>query len=440
MNPQHTPQKTRGYHPEQLEIVASNVWKGVGGNFAVSLATFWLLFDSTPTLWLSLWFAPLILIQALWIVTGLRLSTGSSSKEQNKRAREFISVVILGGLFMGLGAWLATLFASQTTQLLIIAMFVGNTSAAIPTLSFIPTAFRAYTLGLMILQAGAAAASGIQTHIVLSPLLLIYITIIIQAGKEFNKSLLRSLELADSLRSEKEKAEQKHKARFEYIANLPHEVRTPLNAIMGFAQLMDYDQSLNADQRENAREIQKAGAHLLDVLNDLITLAELEDDRSDAKIEPMLIRQIFGEYEIIATPFAKKYQVSLSFDLESCAQNAMLRANAERLSEIMLAYISNAAKFNQPGGKIRIYAEKRPDNKVRLNVADDGQGIDEELQPKLFMPFERLGATEADVEGTGMGLVIVKRLAEIMGASVGFTSKSGEGSTFWIETTYSEGS
>ena len=227
----------------------------------------------------------------------------------------------------------------------------------------------------------------------------------------------------------KEVAEQANRSKSEFLSSMSHELRTPLNAILGFAQLFDLDTNLTRDQRDNINEIQKAGSHLLQLVGEVLDLAKIESGRMDMQYEGFdpieLIRDCVG---LVQTQVdARGIEIVL---LEPSSNSVGVYADRRRVKQVLLNLLSNAVKYNVENGKIYIKTETVGDTCYKISVTDTGRGISDELQKSLFQPFNRLGAESSDIEGSGVGLVISKRLVEQMGGAMEFDSTVGEGSTF----------
>ncbi len=238
--------------------------------------------------------------------------------------------------------------------------------------------------------------------------------------------------LAD-LKTEKERAEGASRAKSEFLASMSHELRTPLNAILGFSQLVASDSQLPADTRDLAREIEGAGQHLLELIGDLLDLARIEAGRMEIGHEMVPIAPLLRECHALALQLAKERAISVEFDHASCARTAV-HADRMRLKQVLLNLISNAVKYNRMRGTLHVgCAVDAASGRLRLAVRDTGKGLSAESLARLFAPFERLGAERGAIQGTGIGLVISRHLARMMGGDIGVASEVGVGSRFWIE-------
>jgi len=212
-----------------------------------------------------------------------------------------------------------------------------------------------------------------------------------------------------------------------------HELRTPLNVILGFTELLQDDPSapINEDQRESLDHIFSAGKYLLTLINEILDLSKIESKQIDIKLEPIDIIQAITQATDLMTPQANNAHIKFITHLPEF-EPLFVIADQSRLNQVINNLLTNAIKYNRPEGSVTIDLSEM-NNQVRISVTDTGLGIPDEMLPKLFEPFNRLGAEQRDIEGTGIGLTITKMLIEMMNGRIGLDSHSDKGCTFWIE-------
>jgi PAS domain S-box-containing protein len=234
----------------------------------------------------------------------------------------------------------------------------------------------------------------------------------------------------EAVRAARAEAERANRAKSEFLSRMSHELRTPLNAVLGFGQLLEME-DLEARERESVEQIVRAGRHLLDLINEVLDISRIEAGTLTISLEPVDLVSGLSDVLALARPLAQEQGIELVADFDS-SDEPYVHADRQRLRQVLLNLLSNALKYNRPEGTARVWVEREGDL-VRINVADSGYGIPEEKLGQLFQPFERLGAEQSAVEGTGLGLALSKRLVEAMGGTIGVDSTPGEGSTFFVE-------
>jgi PAS domain S-box-containing protein len=239
---------------------------------------------------------------------------------------------------------------------------------------------------------------------------------------------------ADELRRAHLIAESASAAKSEFLASMSHELRTPLNAILGFAQLLQRDKKTPLTERQHSKvdHILKGGEHLLRLIDDVLDLARIEAGRVTISLEPVDVGQVLQEVRATLEPMASRPEVELTLD-DSASPYARVVADRVRFAQVLMNFGSNAIKYGKKRGRVRFVVSRPQAGTLRINVVDDGHGIPPERQGKLFEPFQRAGQELGPIEGTGIGLMICKRLANSMGGQVGFKSEAGIGSEFWID-------
>ncbi len=213
-----------------------------------------------------------------------------------------------------------------------------------------------------------------------------------------------------------------------FLSRVSHELRTPLNAVLGFAQLLEIDLS-GTHQEESVGHVLRAGRHLLGLIDDVLDISRIEAGELAVSLEPISVPSMVGEACSVMAPIADAARVTLHLDGATGA--CWAQADSQRLRQILLNLITNAVKYNRPGGQVRLSWQTRGEEVV-VAVSDDGPGIPVELRGRLFTPFDRLGAEATTVQGSGVGLAVSRSLAELMHGTVRFAPRGGNGSVFTV--------
>ena len=234
------------------------------------------------------------------------------------------------------------------------------------------------------------------------------------------------------LEAAKSVAEKANLAKSDFLSSMSHELRTPLGAILGFAQLMESaTPAPTPTQRRSINQILQGGWYLLELINEILDLALIESGKLSLSLEPISLPDVMRECEAMIEPQSKKRAVSVSFpnfDLPYFVQ-----ADRTRVKQVLINLLSNAVKYNKVNGSVTVTCSMPTAERIRISVEDTGDGISPEKITQLFQPFNRLGQETKDQEGTGIGLVMTKRLIELMGGEIGLESTLGKGSIFWVE-------
>ena len=227
-------------------------------------------------------------------------------------------------------------------------------------------------------------------------------------------------------------AEKANLAKSDFLSSMSHELRSPLNAILGFAQLMDSDSPPpNPAQKGSIDQILHAGWYLLELINEILDLAVVESGRLALSLEPVSLPEVMIECQAMIEPQARKRGIRMTFpDFD---HPCYIKADHTRVKQVLINLLSNAIKYNQSGGEVSVDYVITPAGRVRISVQDTGAGLSADNIAQLFQPFNRLGQEAGGEEGTGIGLVVSKRLVELMHGQIGVASTVGTGSLFWIE-------
>ena len=234
------------------------------------------------------------------------------------------------------------------------------------------------------------------------------------------------------LESARSVAERANLAKSEFLSSMSHELRSPLNAILGFAQLMESD-SLppTPSQVESIAQILQAGWHLLSLIDEILDLAKVESGQVPLSKEPVSLAEVILECQGMLEPQAQQRRLHMVFPRFEAP--FFVSADRTRVKQVLLNLLSNALKYNSKEGTVEVTCTEFTPGRVRVSIGDSGPGLSAEQLPQLFQPFHRLGQEAGPEEGTGIGLVVAKRLVELMGGVIGVGSTVGVGSVFWFE-------
>ncbi|HEX5556915.1 MAG TPA: ATP-binding protein [Gaiellales bacterium] len=250
-----------------------------------------------------------------------------------------------------------------------------------------------------------------------------------ERGEGMEAEILRRSQELQVANAELRKAGE---AKNEFLSRMSHELRTPLAAILGFSELLG-TRELGEKPDGWARMIHVAGEHLLALVDEIMDLSRIEAGTVGISTEAISLRPLVEEAFQLMRPVAAGHDITLHEPVfvQPTAAGYVL-ADRQRLTQVVINLISNAIKYNRHGGTVTVEVEA-DDGRIRLSVADTGEGIDPDMLPRLFTPFERLGAAASGIDGTGLGLALSRRLVEAMGGRIGVKSRRRVGSTFWVE-------
>jgi PAS domain S-box-containing protein len=234
------------------------------------------------------------------------------------------------------------------------------------------------------------------------------------------------------LESAKSAAEKANLAKSDFLSSMSHELRSPLNAILGFAQLLESTSPLpTASQKENITQILQAGWHLLKLINEVLDLAVVESGKMSLSPEPVSLAEVISECQAMMEPQAKQRGISMTFPQLDIPY--YVNADRTRVKQVLINLLSNAIKYNREQGTVEVKCTATSPERIRISVKDTGAGLPPGKLMQLFQPFNRLGQESRAEEGTGIGLVMSKRVVELMEGAIGAESTVGVGSVFWIE-------
>jgi signal transduction histidine kinase/ActR/RegA family two-component response regulator len=234
------------------------------------------------------------------------------------------------------------------------------------------------------------------------------------------------------LQSAKVAADSANQAKSDFLSSMSHELRSPLNAILGFAQLMDSGSPPpTPDQKDSIDQILQAGWYLLALIDEVLDLALIESGKLSMSCEPMSLAEVLDDCQAMIEPQARKSGIRVGFT--PAATPLFVNADRTRVKQIFVNLLSNAIKYNRVGGTVDVHSGTRPDGRIRISFQDTGEGLSADKLAQLFQPFNRLGQEAGVQEGTGIGLVVSRRLVGLMGGEIGVESSVGVGSVFWVD-------
>ena len=249
---------------------------------------------------------------------------------------------------------------------------------------------------------------------------------------KLTRDLTERRQVEQTLTEAKGAAEKANLAKSEFLSSMSHELRSPLNAILGFAQLMESDVTpATPSQKASIDEILRAGWYLLELINEILDLAQIESGRLSLSTEPTSLAEVLLECQAMIEPQAQPRGIRMTFP--SFEVPCYVAVDRTRLKQVLINFLSNAIKYNKSGGTVVVDLAGSTLERIRINVRDTGAGLPPEKRAQLFEPFNRLGQEHGAEQGTGIGLVMSKRLVELMGGVLGVESQVGVGSVFWCE-------
>ena len=221
-------------------------------------------------------------------------------------------------------------------------------------------------------------------------------------------------------------------AKSEFLSTMSHELRSPLNAILGFAQLLELGAPApTSTQAASVSQIVKAGWHLLELIDEILDLTLIESGRLSLSLEATSLRDVLQDCQAKIAPEAEQKDIHINF--AEVADTCFVSADHTRLKQVVVNLLSNAIKYNRPNGTVEVTCSEPSSSRLRISVRDSGEGLTSQQMAQLFQPFNRLGQETGSELGTGIGLVVSRRLVELMDGEIGVTSIVGVGSVFWLE-------
>ncbi len=258
-----------------------------------------------------------------------------------------------------------------------------------------------------------------------------------KVNEELRRDIAERRRIEAELTRAKTDAEKANLAKSEFLSSMSHELRSPLNVMLGFAQLMESGSPPpTSSQLTMLREINAAGWYLLELINKILDLAAIESGKLIISQESISMAEVIAECRTMIEPQAQERHIQLIFPPPD--MRVYVKADRTRLKQVLLNLLSNAVKYNREGGMVEVDCDVTASGRIRVSIRDTGSGLPPEKLTQLFQQFNRLGQEAGSVEGTGIGLVVTKQLVELMGGKIGVESTVGVGSVFWFELILAE--
>jgi len=386
---------------------------------------------------LFIWLSVMVVINLLRLISArLFLREEKQLTQYQKWDKVFFALMILTALCWGsVSIWLLP-DDDSIFHYLPILVLIGVSAGAVTSLGFKRRNLFVYFLLLLVPILIIEFSEGTYISTLIGCLLLMFIVVALTNASKFSHNFKENIRLRylsevneKELIASKNAAIEANSAKSNFISMISHELRTPLNAILGFGQLLKMSDSpkLNDEQEEQTQGIIDSGQHLLTLIEELLELSKIESNKLIVENHPVILNDVLIESLSILNPIAAEHGISINNEITN---DYVVKADHKRLKQIFINLIANAIKYNHNNGKVNIHAAKLNDNRIKVEVSDNGQGIHQEQLSHLFDPFERFDLSK---EGLGLGLYISKNLVELMDGAMGVESEIGKGSKFWIE-------
>ncbi|MDH5216387.1 MAG: ATP-binding protein [Gammaproteobacteria bacterium] len=438
------------------EFVYSLLPLAMAVNMAGGVILLYVLFGDVapPGVWH--WFIALTLVTLARGVLFLLRRTKLLGSEKRAQQLFLLAIIINGGIWGASVGFLDHVELAQklTILLIIVGISAGGGSSSVASLR----AFVIYLSVILLPLFMWLLAQTDSAYNVTSITVVLYIFMLTAIARNFNRQYFKTLELqeqketlanglsalneqlgqeieerrrmeADLLKA-KLRAEKASRSKSVFLSHLSHELRTPLNSILGFSEMLGLDQSLKTQHQDQIQHIQRSGHHLLDLVNDVLDLATIDSGKLSLHVRDVELSRILRECELIITTLAQDKGIHLVADYSSI-DGLQMELDPKRLKQVVLNLLSNSIKYNKVGGKVCI-STAVAGRRLQIRVEDSGQGISPEKMKDIFSPFDRIGQENSNIEGTGIGLTITKRLVEMMKGELTVESVENVGTTFTI--------
>jgi len=423
------------FYPEQVKLLYDSFRISAIGTVVAAIIFLNITLQySAITDYVYIWFGAIFFVTILRSTIWFIYFKSSPVKNYKFWDKLFFAGVIASSL-----AWSCIGFFSLTDQsekylILIFLMLMGVNSFAVTTLAYIKQymyLFYIITVSpFFIIQ----IIDGDFFSYIIFAVFMLFTVLIFSSTKRLYQFFEQNFCLQREAEVKNEELTAAYKAKSSFLSRMSHELRTPLTAINGYSELLllNSDKNLNEEQSEHIETILSSGEHLLSLINEILDHAKIESGKMEVNFEPTDPLYIMYSCIPMIENLAKKRGISIDIKLDDLT-SLKINADQQKLKQIFLNLLSNAVKYNNENGHIIIEGKISNTNELEIGVIDTGNGLSEEQQANLFLPFERISKDAGEVEGTGLGLVICKQLTNLMGGKIRVLSKLGEGTQFWVK-------
>lgn len=418
---------------QMVRLLYQNSPTGVVVNVSVAMLLASVLWQRVPQQALIIWVAAVVVVNALrfcnyWL---FRMRNPNDTLIASWRLY-FMIGTMLSAVVWGVAPWWLGPFDSIILPLIMAFAQGGMMAGAAAILGGVLKIYISYSLVIMMpiilwfLQRDDPAEAR------LGVMLMVAVFALISNGLIYRRVLRDSIQLSNAWYQAKEEAEEANRAKTHFLSRMSHELRTPLSAILGYAQLIQEQQVRGTQGRIYADQIVDASDHLLALINDLLDLARIESHSVALEIKQLSAHQLLEHCVKQLDAVALENKVHITPPQHN-SLDLMIKADEQRIRQIVLNLLTNACGYNSPGGRISVGCELLSEETVRLYVDDQSLSIPASLYDQMFLSYHRLGRDESAVEGTGLGLMISQQLIELMDGNLGVVVENGQPTRFYID-------